>query len=51
MSNSDITDIKKSLSDPDLLEAARKLFAGSADFIWAADKIDGLPPINFCFLA
>jgi GTP-binding protein len=31
--------------DPELLESARKLFAGSADFIWAADKIDGLPPM------
>jgi GTP-binding protein len=30
--------------DQDLIEAARKLFAGNADFIWAADKIDGLPP-------
>ncbi len=39
-----------SVSDPDadaeLREAARKLFAGSADFIWAADRIDGLPPIT-----
>jgi GTP-binding protein len=33
-------------SDPDLLEAARKLFAGEADFIWAADRINGLPPID-----
>ncbi len=33
-------------TDPDLAEAARKLFAGAADFIWAADKIDGLPPIG-----
>lgn len=32
--------------DPDLMEAARKLFAGEADFIWAADKIDGLPPMQ-----
>ncbi len=32
--------------DPELAEAARKLFAGAADFIWAADKIDGLPPIG-----
>ena len=31
--------------DPELIEAARKLFAGEADFIWAADKIDGLPPV------
>jgi GTP-binding protein len=46
MNDFKMTDIKKSLSDPELLEAARKLFAGSADFIWAADKIDGLPPIS-----
>jgi GTP-binding protein len=32
--------------DPALLEAARKLFAGTADFIWASDKIDGLPPMK-----
>jgi GTP-binding protein len=32
--------------DPALIEEARKLFAGAADFIWAADKIDGLPPIT-----
>jgi GTP-binding protein len=32
--------------DPELIEAGRKLFAGEADFIWAADKIDGLPPMT-----
>jgi GTP-binding protein len=32
--------------DHDLAEEARKLFAGDADFIWAADRIDGLPPIG-----
>jgi GTP-binding protein len=32
--------------DQATLEEARKLFAGAADFIWAADKIDGLPPIT-----
>ncbi len=32
--------------DTELAEAARKLFAGAADFIWAADRIDGLPPIG-----
>jgi GTP-binding protein len=32
--------------NPALLEDARKLFAGAADFIWAADKIDGLPPVT-----
>ena len=31
--------------DPDLLEAGRKLFAGEADFIWAASKADNLPPM------
>ncbi|MGL4634596.1 MAG: ribosome biogenesis GTP-binding protein YihA/YsxC [Beijerinckiaceae bacterium] len=30
----------------ELIESARKLFAGPADFIWAADKIDGLPPMK-----
>ncbi len=30
--------------DPATLEEARRLFAGAADFIWAADRIDGLPP-------
>jgi GTP-binding protein len=28
------------------IEAGRKLFAGEADFIWAADRIDGLPPMT-----
>jgi GTP-binding protein len=32
--------------DPDLLEAGRKLFAGEADFVWAASKADGLPPMR-----
>jgi GTP-binding protein len=32
--------------DPALFEEARRLFAGTADFIWAADRIDGLPPIT-----
>jgi GTP-binding protein len=32
--------------DPEHFEEARKLFAGTADFIWAADRIDGMPPIN-----
>jgi GTP-binding protein len=34
------------LFDPKLFEDARKLFAGEADFIWAADTIDGMPPIT-----
>jgi GTP-binding protein len=33
-------------TDPKLVEDARRLFAGAADFIWAADRIDGLPPIT-----
>ncbi len=32
--------------DPELLESARKLFAGSADFIWGSDKINELPPMK-----
>jgi GTP-binding protein len=32
--------------DAAFIEEARRLFAGAADFIWAADKIDGLPPIT-----
>ncbi|HEY8581109.1 MAG TPA: ribosome biogenesis GTP-binding protein YihA/YsxC [Beijerinckiaceae bacterium] len=30
--------------DEDLIEAGRRLFAGPCEFIWAAAKIDGLPP-------
>ena len=30
----------------DLFERGRKLFAGNCEFIWAASKIDGLPPIG-----
>ena len=29
---------------PDFVEIGRKLFAEPCDFIWAASKIDGLPP-------
>ena len=29
-----------------LQEAGRKLFAGEADFIWAAASLDGLPPME-----
>jgi GTP-binding protein len=32
------------VSDPDFLEAGRRLFAGPCEFIWGASKIDGLPP-------
>jgi GTP-binding protein len=44
MTDSDLE--KAAAAKTELSEAARKLFAGSADFIWAADKIDGLPPMN-----
>ena len=30
----------------DFAEIGRKLFAQACDFIWAADKIDGLPPMG-----
>ena len=33
-------------SDPELFERGRKLFAGHCEFIWAAAKIDGLPPMG-----
>jgi GTP-binding protein len=29
----------------DFLEAGRKLFAGEAEFVWAASRIDNLPPM------
>jgi GTP-binding protein len=32
--------------EPDFAEIGRKLFAQNCDFIWAADKIDGLPPMG-----
>ena len=31
-------------TDPDASEAGRKLFAGEADFFWAADSLRSLPP-------
>ncbi|HEX2510484.1 MAG TPA: ribosome biogenesis GTP-binding protein YihA/YsxC [Microvirga sp.] len=37
------------MSDPDsdpLLEAGRKLFAGEAEFIWAANSLGNLPPMS-----
>jgi GTP-binding protein len=34
------------VSDPDFLDEGRRLFAGPCDFVWAASKIDGLPPAN-----
>ncbi|NNM73505.1 ribosome biogenesis GTP-binding protein YihA/YsxC [Enterovirga aerilata] len=30
----------------DFAEAGRKLFAGAADFVWAASRIDNLPPME-----
>src|ERR671916_1822963 len=30
----------------DFLEAGRKLFAGEAGFVWAASRIDNLPPMS-----
>ena len=33
-------------NEPDFLEIGRRLFAQNCDFIWAADKIDGLPPMG-----
>jgi GTP-binding protein len=33
-------------NEPDFAEIGRKLFAQSCDFIWAAEKIDGLPPMG-----
>ena len=33
------------LEDASFLEAGRKLFAGTADFFFAAAKVDGLPPV------
>lgn len=32
--------------EPDFVEAGRKLFAGEADFIWAASRTDNLPPMK-----
>ena len=34
------------LDDAAFLESGRKLFAGSADFFFAAAKVDGLPPVG-----
>jgi GTP-binding protein len=42
--------VSETARDPDnvdpYLEAGRLLFAGSCDFIWAAAKSDGLPPLG-----
>lgn len=32
--------------EPDFTEIGRKLFAGEWEFIWAASKSDGLPPVT-----
>lgn len=34
------------IDDSDLAETGRKLFAGEAGFIWAASRIDNLPPTD-----
>ena len=35
------------MTEPDpFVEAGRKLFAGEAGFVWAASRIDGLPPMK-----
>jgi GTP-binding protein len=38
--------MSEAASEPDFVEIGRKLFAQNCDFIWAADKIGGLPPIG-----
>ena len=35
-----------SVADPALVEQGRKLFAGEADFIWAAETVASLPPMR-----
>ena len=34
------------IDQTDFVEAGRKLFAGEADFMWAASRIDNLPPMK-----
>jgi GTP-binding protein len=38
--------MSEAASEPDFVEIGRKLFAQNCDFIWAAEKIGGLPPIG-----
>jgi GTP-binding protein len=38
--------VSEAEQEPDLLEAGRKLFAGPAEFRWAASRADNLPPIG-----
>lgn len=33
-------------AEDDFVEAGRKLFAGPAEFFWAASRIDNLPPMT-----
>src|SRR5437868_14023840 len=40
-----MTQAPSSSLDP-YLEPGRKLFAGEAEFIWAASRVDGLPPMR-----
>ena len=39
-------DGSSSTDQTDFLETGRKLFAGEAGFIWAANRIDNLPPMK-----
>lgn len=41
-----MTGARESVPDDDLVEAGRKLFAGSAEFFWAASRFDNLPPMR-----
>ena len=34
------------MPEPDWLEAGRKLFAGRCEFVYAAARVDGLPPVG-----
>lgn len=36
----------QSIEPDDFIEPGRKLFAGTADFIWAASRVDNLPPME-----
>ena len=44
MTTEDVQEIERDYAD--LAEAGRKLFAGECQFIWAAAKPDGLPPLG-----
>jgi GTP-binding protein len=38
--------VTQDTDEPDYLEAGRKIFAGEADFTWAATSLDNLPPMQ-----